>query len=141
MGIIECHSRISIILYQWMKTAIPRVNIAWYDLKTPTSLSDRLLDGARGLPPHPRRMGTIFGTKILPYIYNFDKPGTKTVILRVDTAAHSVRAQTALVLSLINGGSRSQRRPATTVRQSRILATCIHLQFRRTGRVNSDPPD
>ena len=36
--------------------------------------------------------GPIPGSEILPHLYNFDEPGTRTVVLRVDTAPHDAES-------------------------------------------------
>ena len=40
--------------------------------------------------------GPIPGSEILPYIYDSSKPGTTTVVLRVNTAPHGVETPTPL---------------------------------------------
>ena len=40
--------------------------------------------------------GPIPGSEILPYIYDSNKPGTTTVVLRVNTAPHGVETPTPL---------------------------------------------
>ena len=46
---------------------------------------------------HPGKIEfRILGSEIPPYICNFNKPGTTTVVLRVDTAPHGVETPTPL---------------------------------------------
>ena len=60
-----------------------------------------------------------------PYIYNYNKPGAKTVAARVDTASHGVTTPA--------WGLYSEHHPGKIRSHSRTRNPTIHRQFQQTG--------